>query len=451
MNSNHTHDATHSSISAALILFVALLLGATPIWAADFEEVAKLFAADGAPSDSFGASVAVSGDTVVIGAFGGDDNGSQSGAAYVFVRSAGLWSRQAKLLALDGAAGDLFGISVAVAGDTVVIGADRDDDAGASSGSAYVFTRTAGVWVQQAKLTAADDTAEDAFGISVAVAGDTVVIGAFGDDDAGSLSGSAYVFTRMGSSWSQQAKLAAADGTAFDQFGNSVAVSGDTAVIGAFGDDETGIFSGSAYVFARTGSSWSQQAKFTAATAAVSNRFGTSVAVAGNTAVIGASGDDDDAGSRSGSAYVFTRSGSGWSQQAKLTAADGAVHDRFGISVAVSGDTAVIGAFGDDDAGTDSGSAYVFAPNPAITALEQLIATVMSFNLQQGIENGLDAKLDAAILALDDIGNNNDDAAINMLVAFIQNVEAQRGTHLTDAQVDQLVAEAQAIIDLLSI
>ncbi len=489
----------YKTLKAALCSTMLLTLVGVgqPAPAADFEEVAKLLAADGAQDDFFALSVAVSGDTAVIGASGDDHVGINAGSAYVFTRPAGIWTQQAKLTAADGFQLDLFGHSVAVSSNTAVIGAFLEDHVGINAGSAYVFTRSAGIWTQQAKLTAADGAAFDRFGISVAVSGDTAVIGAPLDDDAGDASGSAYVFTRSAGIWTQQAKLTAADGAAGDRLGDSsVAVSGDTAVIGVgsinsayvftrfagiwtqqakltaadggagdeFGRwvavsgntavigarlDDAGKATGSAYVFTRSAGIWTQQAKLTAADGAAGDEFGYGVAVAGDTALIGARGDDD-AGNRSGSAYLFIRSAGIWTQQAKLTAADDARGDEFGISVAVAGDTAVIGAYRDDDAGADSGSAYVFARDPIILAIEQLIATVMSFNLQQGIENGLDAKLFAIIMALDDVSNNNDDAAINMLVAFIQNVEAQRGHSLTDAQADQLIAEAQAIIDLLN-
>ncbi len=160
------------------------------------------------------------------------------------------------------------------------------------------------------------------------------------------------MFTRSGTTWTQQAKLTAADGAAGDQFGYSVAISGDTVVITANADDNdvNGIDSGSAYVFTRSGTTWSQQAKLTAADGASRDWFGVRVAISGDTAVITADADDDDVnGVDSGSAYVFTRSGTTWYQQAKLTAADGAAVDLFGYSVALSGDTAVIGAARDDD------------------------------------------------------------------------------------------------------
>ena len=245
----------------------------------------------------------------------------------------------AKLVADDGATNDFFGFSVALSGDTAVIGAFRDSDdvKGVDSGSAYVFTRSGTNWGQQAKLTATDGAANDTFGGNVALSGDTAVIGALGDDDDvnGVDSGSAYVFTRSGTSWSEQAKLSAADGAAGDEFGYSVALSGDTAVIGAARDDDKGNDSGSAYVFTRSGTSWSQQAKLTAADGAAGDVFSISVALSGDTAVIGADLDDEK-GDNSGAAYVFTRSGSTWSQQAKLTADDGAAGDLFGIRVALS-------------------------------------------------------------------------------------------------------------------
>jgi hypothetical protein len=323
---------------------------------------AKLTAADAAASDSFGVSVSVSGDTAVVGAHRDDDAGGNpdSGSAYVFTRSGGVWTQQAKLTAADAAFFDLFGISVSVSGDTAVVGALGDDDAGTDSGSAYVFTRSGGVWTQQAKLTAADAAAFDQFGISVSVSGDTAVVGAHGDDDAATSSGSAYVFTRSSGVWTQQAKLTAADPGANDQFGVSVSLSDDTVVVGAYFNNDAGPDSGSAYVFTRSGGVWTQQAKLTAADAAAFDQFGISVSVSGDTMVVGANLDDHAGGTNAGSAYVFTRTGGVWTQQAKRTAADAAGGDQLGISVAVSGDTAVVGAIGDDDAGTDSGSAYGF-------------------------------------------------------------------------------------------
>jgi len=311
---------------------------------------AKLNATDGAGGKKFGYSVSVDGDTAVIGANGDKYAGSDSGSAYVFTRSGGTWTQQAKLIATDGAEYDYFGVSVSVDGDTAIIGT--------LGNSAYMFTRSGGTWTQQAKLNATDGAAGDRFGVSVSVDGDTAVIGAYFDDDKGLDSGSAYVFTRSGTTWTQQAKLNATDGAAGDYFGRSVSVDGDTAVIGAYHDDDAGSISGSAYVFTRSGGTWMHQAKLNATDGAEFDWFGYSVSVDGNTAVISAN-RDDDAGSNSGSAYVFTRSGITWTQQAKLNATDGAAGDYFGASVSVDGDTVVIGAPYDD--GSNSGSAYVYS------------------------------------------------------------------------------------------
>jgi len=208
---------------------------------------------------------------------------------------------------------------------------------------------------QEAKLTASDAAAGDQFGINVAIDGETAVVGANTDDTAaGTAAGSAYVFVRSGVSWSQQAKLTASDAAGGDDFGVSVAISGNTIVVGADLNDDAG----SAYVFVRSGTSWSQQAKLTAGDAASADQFGFNVGISGETVVVGAVSDD----TITGSAYVFVRSGTSWSQQAKLTASDAAATDNFGISVGISGDTVVSGALFDDDGGTDSGSAYVFAP-----------------------------------------------------------------------------------------
>jgi hypothetical protein len=277
-------------------------------------------------------------------------------------------TQQAKLTASDAAAVDLFGNSVAISVRTIVVGSQRDDDAGADSGSAYVFVRSGTNWSQQAKLTASDAAAGDEFGVSVAISGETIVVGAPSDSDAGPFSGSAYVFVRNGMSWSQQAKLTASDAAAGDEFGISVTISGRTVVVGSRSDDDAGFNSGSAYVFVRGGVSWRQQAKLVASDAAAVDRFGTSVAISGRTVVIGSPEDDDTAGINQGSVYVFVWSGTSWNQQAKLMASDAAAVDRFGTSVAISGETVAVGAPLDDDACRpanplcESGSAYIFRP-----------------------------------------------------------------------------------------
>jgi len=322
-------------------------------------ELAKLLATDGAAGDFFGDSVGISGDTAVIGAYYDDPNGSSSGSAYIFRFSGSSWVEEQKLTASDGAADDQFGVSVAISGDTAVIGARYDDPNDSSSGSAYIFRFSGSSWVEEQKLTASDGAADDWFGWSVGISGDTAVIGARGDDPNGGGSGSAYIFRFNGSSWVEEQKLTASDGVAYDHFGYSVGISGDTTVIGAFGDDPNGKASGSAYIFRFSGSSWVEEQKLTASDGAEADRFGWFVGISGDTAVIGAFWDDDS-GDRSGSAYIFRFNGSSWVEEQKLTASDSAAGDYFGNSVAISGDTAVIGARLDDDNGNSSGSAYIF-------------------------------------------------------------------------------------------
>jgi hypothetical protein len=325
-----------------------------------------LTAADGAAGDSFGRAVAISGDTVIVGALGDDASANaDQGSAYVFTRSGTTWTQQAKLIAANGAASDFLGIAVAISGDTAVVGASGDDvGANANQGSAYVFVRVGAAWSQQAQLTASNGAPSDSFGLNLALSGDTVIVGAYLDDVGANVDqGSAYVFTRAGTTWTQQTQLSAGDGAAIDNFGISVAVSGDTVVVGALSDDiGANVDQGSAYVFTRNATTWTQQAKITASDGAANDNFGARVALSDHTIVVGATGDDVGATSDQGSAYVYARSATTWTQQAQLTASDGATGDQFGISVVISGDTAVVGA-STDDVGPNSnqGSAWVFS------------------------------------------------------------------------------------------
>jgi len=341
---------------------------------ASWDELLKLHASDPAASDYFGISVAIDGDTAMIGAHADDDNAlNASGSVYVFTRTAGVWTQSTKLYASDAAASDTFGVSVAIDGDTAMIGAHNDDDnALSASGSVYVFTRTAGVWTQAAKLHASDPAATDQFGGSVALDGDTAMIGAHVDDDnALTDSGSIYVFTRTAGVWAQSTKLHASDPAAGDYFGVSVAINGDTAMIGASADDDNALnASGSVYVFTRTAGVWTQSTKLHASDPAADDYFGVSVSIDGDTAMIGASSDDDNAVTDSGSVYIFMQTAGSWTQSTKLYASDPAAADQFGRSIAISGDTAFVGADADDDnTFADSGSAYLFdLRGPSFTA-----------------------------------------------------------------------------------
>ena len=321
----------------------------------------RLVASDAALSDQFGYSVAIDGDTIVVGSYGNNGGGLDSGAAYVFTRTAGVWTQQAKLLPADIAPQDGFGYSVAIDGETIVVGSPSDDDAGSGSGSAYVFVRSGATWIEQGKLVAADGAEGDAYGTSVAVHLDTAVAGAPGADGAGINSGAAYVATRSAGTWSQEAELTASVGAELDQFGRAVDVHEDSVIVGAPGADGVDVDTGSATVFVRSAGSWAEQATLTAADAAVGGQLGVSVAIELNTAVAGSSLDSGPAGTQTGSASVFDRVGTTWSQLVKLEADDATAGDRFGAAVAI-GSSVVVGAYLDDDSGGNSGAGYVFTP-----------------------------------------------------------------------------------------
>ena len=381
------------------------------------------------PNDRFGECVAISGDTVIIGApmensTADGVNGNQAnnsatnaGAAYVFVRTGTTWAQQAYLKASNSNAFDRFGVSVAISGETIVVGArsedsaavgingDQGDNSAGNSGAAYVFVRVGGNWTQQAYLKASNPDPQDEFGVSVAVFEDTVVVGA--EDEASRStgvngnqtnndvvgSGAVYVFTRTGTTWSQQAYLKASNTDFGDDFGEAVAIFGDTVVVGSSNEDsdsvgidgdptnDNAVNSGAAHIFIRTGSTWAQQAYLKASNTDSGDGFGEAVAIFGDTVVIGSSDEDSNAtgvngdqtsnGSpNSGAVYVFTRTGTSWSQQAYLKASNTDSSDSLGRSIAISGDTLVVGASGESSAGAgagqgnngarDAGAAYVF-------------------------------------------------------------------------------------------
>ncbi|ETW93745.1 MAG: hypothetical protein ETSY1_37905 [Candidatus Entotheonella factor] len=309
-----------------------------------------------------GLIVSMSGDLLITGDRNDDDSGFASGAAYIFERQDNnSWQRIAKLTASDAAGGDRLGESVSIDGSRAVAGSRGDDDNGNRSGSAYVFEQQGdGSWQQVAKLTAADAAADDEFGSSVAVSGDRIAVGALGDDDNGFASGSVYIFERQGNgSWQEVAKLIASDGAEFDVLGVSVFLRGDRLVIGA--PHTAGGALGSAYVFERQGDgSWQEVAKFNASDGQPSDLFGTNVSLDNDRIVIGAPGLPS--ANLLGSAYIFERQGDGsWQQVAILNAPGGAPANLFGVGVSVSGDRVVAGEPGNDDQGTSAGAAHVFA------------------------------------------------------------------------------------------
>lgn len=353
-------------------------------------EQAHLFASDGALLDEFGYSVALAGDTALVGAY---VEGSFAGSAYVFVRDGDTWTEQAHLIASDASPNDFFGFSVALDGDTALVGAIGDNN---GTGSAYVFVRNGTTWTEQDHLFAPDGAEFGFFlGLSVALDGDTALMYgggsghvfvrdgtawteqaqllpgeaggsmALADDTALVLSGGkVVVFVRNGTVWTEEGQLTASDGVPGDTFGNSMALTGDTALIGTSNDETSaGVSAGSAYVFVRNGTTWTEQAHLFASNGSAFSTFGKSVALADDTALAGADGAQ--------TAYVFVRNGTTWTERARLIASDGAAFDSFGYSVAVDGDIALVGAPFDDTVAEDAGSAYVFRiPSCTVTGTE---------------------------------------------------------------------------------
>jgi FG-GAP repeat len=326
-----------------------------PCLSENWTQLQKLLASDGTFGDCFGCSVSIDGDTALIGAFGDRANGDLYGSAYIFTLSGTTWTQQAKIFPTSGGYYDFFGYAVALDGDTALIGAPGGIFNPPYPGAAYIFTRTGATWTQQARLTPSDGNDEDYFGNVVALDGDTAIIGS----EYMSGIGSVYVFTRTDTTWNQQTKIEPTDGFAGEMFGYSVALQGNTALIGAECDNDNGDGSGSAYVYIGSGATWTQQAKLLASDGESLDFLGASVALYNNTALVGSEWDSDN-GYKSGSAYVFTRTGTSWTQQAKLLAADGTAQDLFGHTVALTDDTALVGAYQDNATLYSSGSAYLF-------------------------------------------------------------------------------------------
>eukprot|EP01043_Picozoa_sp_COSAG02_P061082 COSAG02_NODE_8126_length_2697_cov_7.124326_1_plen_702_part_10 len=361
-----------------LLLLPLLLLGMGELCLA--EPWSKLLASDGTPGDSFGYSVALDGEVVVVGAPNGADNagGGDAGTVYVFARDAGsgAWSEAQKLLASDGSQGDSFGYSVGLDGEVLVVGAPygADNAGGTQAGAVYVFVRDvgSGAWSEAQKLLASDGSQGDYFGISVGLDGEVLVVGADGaDNTGGTQQGAVYVFARDEGSgaWSEAQKLLASDGSRDDYFGISVALDGEVLVVGAhYPPGVGGSDAGTVYVFARDEGSgaWSEAQKLLASDGshrdASPDFFGISVALDGEVLVVGAHLADNAGGIQQGAVYVFARDeGSGaWSEAQKLLASDGSRKDYFGSRIALDGEVLVVGAYFDDNAGgSNAGSAYI--------------------------------------------------------------------------------------------
>ncbi len=385
---------------------------------AGFTTQQQLTAADGAAFDEFGHSVALSGDgnTAIAGARLDDIGANFSqGTATVFTRTGPFWTQQQQLTAAGGMQFDSFGFSVALSndGNTAIVGAVGRNT---NQGAAMVFTRAGAVWTQQQELTVAGSSL---FGRSVALSsdGNTAVVGG---------KASAVAFSRSGAVWIQQQQLVAPAGAAGGEFGVSVALSadGNTALVGAnLHDIGANIDQGSANVFTRSGTVWTQQQQLTATGGAAGDEFGISVALSsdGNTAIVGANLDDVGTKTNQGSATVFTRSGTVWTQQQQLVATGGVLGDQFGASVALSGDgnTAIVGAAMDSvGASFQMGSATVFGRSGNVWTPQQQLGVAGTSTEFFGVPLALssDGKTTIAASSVDDVGANSRQGSAHIFV-----------------------------------
>jgi len=352
-----------------------LLAVAAPALAHITEQV-ELVHPSGSPGDRFGFSVGIEDVTVVVGAPYEDSLGSDAGGAHVFVRNGLSWSHQAELLPLGASARDHFGWSVSISGDTVVVGAPEDDDGGEDAGAAYVFVRTGTTWSQQAKLTASDAAALHSFGLSVAVLEDTIVVGAPSHGGGGTNAGAAYVFVRSGTLWTEQAQLLALDAEAGDVFGLSVSISHDDLVaVGAPLDDDVAADAGSAYVFERSGTTWTQDVKLLPSDGLAEDLFGKSVAIHDERVLVG-SPQHDSVAEDSGSMYAYDRTAGVWSETYQvfppLLLSAG---DRYGGAVALDHHVMLVGARLDGEEAPGAGKAYSIIEEGGTFDAEVLVAS----------------------------------------------------------------------------
>ena len=314
--------------------------------------VAKVLASRGSVGSSLGSTVAVTGNMAIVGAEG--QSASESGGAYVYERIEGDWVQQQRIVATGGAAGDRFGSAVDMGPTHAIVGAWNDNN---GQGAAYIYVKNGADWVQQARLTASDGSNDAQFGRSVAIEGNTAIVGAWQDNnDRGQAAGAAYIYTLSGGNWQQSAKIVPADVQQGDRFGSAVSVSGSSVLVGAANGGFFG--EGAAYVYLNNAGTWTEDVKLVSPSAGLSDGFGSSVAMEGSVAVVGAPLQDDASSIDEGAVYGFIKSGGAWSSGVKLTASNGSSGFEFGSSVDIVDTEIVIGAKG---ANNQKGAVYVFA------------------------------------------------------------------------------------------
>lgn len=371
--------------------------------------LSPITASDGAAIDQFGYAVAVDSGTILVGADKADANGNRSGTAYVYTETTGGWSQQAKLIVDDINFAARFGSAVDIDGDTAIVGAHQDDNDETSipgTGSVHMFVRNGTVWSYQAEVNSGVE-AGGWFGYAVGIDGETIVVGAPTETHNDISSGAAYVFTRNGTTWTREAILIGDDVTDSALLGTAVAISQDTVVIGARNQR-------AAYVFTRSGTTWTQEAKLIGDGQGGNSLFGVSVALDGDTILVGDHWYDAGAGPNQGTVYVFSRTGTTWTQQQKLVAGSAAQDDWFGFNLDVRGDLALIGAPG-RMVGSNSlqGAAFLFV-NTGASWAEQQEWEVTDGLAEDYFGNAIGVDEDIVVIGAPyrDVTANNDQGAV---------------------------------------
>jgi hypothetical protein len=312
-------------------------------------------------SDNFGRSVAIYGNYAAGGAKGDDDKGGNAGAVYMLRYDGKTWVQDQKITPDDGKINDYFGCAVAMYKRNAIFGSYGNDDAGSKSGAAYIYSLDASGWQQEQKLTAANAQSNDYFAYAVDISENYAIIGAYGDDEKGSMAGAAYIFEcQDDNTWVQKQKLLDKQGERNDQFGCAVAISDNFAIVGAYRDDDKGDSSGSATIYMRDQGMWTVQAKLLANDGQSNDYFGYDVAISGDYAVVGAYRCDDDSRSNVGGTYIYKYERGTWNFQTKLVPIQGTSNDYFGAAVNLVGTRLLVGAYGNDDKGSTSGAAYLY-------------------------------------------------------------------------------------------
>jgi len=411
---------------------------------AQWVEEAKLIPPDAHPYDAYGIRAALRGDVFVVGAPNKNVRSQLDGAAYVYRFEGGSWQEEAVLTSPHGGYLENFGISVAVGEDLIAIGTPRENDRGQWSGAVWVFRRQGGTWAPTAKLHASNGTVGAAFGWSLALHGDVLVVGA--THIYTGAPGEAYVFRFDGTGWTEEARLVPADSAAWDWFGESVSVTDGVIFVGAPSNSPVTWRTGAAYAFRHREGEWVQEARLVPEGTQLREAAGIKVEVRGTRACVSRLANDG------GLVSIYTFGLAGWTEELQLAASDRTPFDGFGYGGALADDLALIGALGADVVAENSGAVYGFElpPAPGVDdLLADLAALVEGLGLPAGIEASLLRKLDAARRLHDDARAGNDGAVASLLEAFVREVAALTGSLLPEDDAAQLIQGARSILAVL--